>query len=190
MIYFLDFDRTLFDTDRFADDLPNFPVADEIRDELRSAIDENRASTLTMDRGQHGAWQKLYEAVRANPLSFRPGELEPYLYRDAAEFLRSLGNEAIVITFGDEAWQKAKVESALAAVVRLTVLYTGKKLKAEYLKDWPGYYGQPAVYADDRPHELEVMTAAYPAMRAFEMRRDGAPGDGRWPVIRSLAELP
>ncbi len=190
MIYFLDFDRTLFDTDTFAEKLPELPVAEPFREDIRAAVEAGRANTLSADRGEHDAWQRLYEAVRAAPLSFAPGELEPFLYRDTAEFLRALGNEAIIITFGDEAWQKAKVESALAGVVRKTALYTGNALKADFLSTWPGYYGQEAIYTDDRPHELAAMAAAFPNMRVYEMRRDGAPGDGRWPVVRSLSELP
>jgi hypothetical protein len=63
-------------------------------------------------------------------------------------------------------------------------------MKGEFLKHWPGYYGQEAIYADDRAYELEVMAGAFPAMRIFEMRRDGKEGDGRWPVIRTLHDLP
>lgn len=107
-------------------------------------------------------------------------------YADAPEFLRALGNEAIVVTHGTE----ASVRAALAGTVRLTVLPVGASSKAQYLAGWPGYAGGEAVFADDDPRELEELGAAFPLMKLYEMRRDGAPGDGRWPVIRSLSELP
>lgn len=173
MIYFLDFDRTLFDTDAFKAYLAG----------------REEDPTITGEPEMDVA-RTLDEAVLSGQLSFAPGELSRFVYPDVAEFLRQMGNEAIIITFGNAALQKAKVESALADVVRVTALYTGDRLKADYLSSWPGYYGQEAIYADDRAHELEAMAANFPRIRAHEMRRDGAAGDGRWPVVRSLSELP
>ena len=172
-MYFLDFDRTLFDTDAFKIYLANRDNNPRITGEP----EEDVAASLN-------------ELARSGQITFAPGELTQFVYADVAEFLRMLGNEAIIITFGNEALQKLKVENALSHIVRVTALYTGDTLKGDFLKEWPGYYGQEAVYADDRIHELEVMTAAFPNMKVHEMRRDGKEGDGRWPVVRSLAELP
>lgn len=152
MMYFFDFDRTLFDTDSFKKDYT--------------------------------------EAVQTRKLSAPHGALAKYVYPDVPEILRALGNEAVIITYGDVAWQRAKVESALADIVRLTVLYAGDAVKAEFLKQWPGYYGAPAQFIDDTVEELDSVAAAFPAIKNYEMRRDGGAGDGRWPVIRSLFELP
>lgn len=107
-------------------------------------------------------------------------------YADAPEVLRALGNEAIVITHDTESF----VRDALKAVVRLTVLSVGAVSKAAYLADWPGYTGGEAILADDSPKELEALANAFPAMKLYEVRRDGREGDGRWPVITTLAELP
>ncbi len=173
MMYFLDFDRTLFDTDTFKEYLAE-------RDGDASITGEPEVDVAA----------SLNERAQSGEIAFASGELAQFLYADVAEFLRMLGNEAVIITFGNEALQKIKVESALADVVRVTALYTGEKFKAEFLKDWPGYYGQEAVFADDRIHELELMSVAFPNMKVHEMRRDGKEGDGRWPVVRSLSELP
>ena len=63
------------------------------------------------------------------------GELR--VYPDAPEFLRMLGNEAIVITRGDSATYRARIESALAGVVRLTILCTDGEDKASFLAKRP-----------------------------------------------------
>lgn len=190
MIYFLDFDRTLYDTDAHLASLPDEPGVAAFRDELAAVVSARRDETLTGGSERLAAWDKLSAAAESGALSYAPGALEKYLYQDVPEFLRAMGNEAIVITYGNPVWQKTKVESALANIVRTTVLYTGSVHKAEYLSTWPGYYGQEAVMVDDRPAELEALGARYPALKLFQMKRDGKEGDGRWPVIRSLAELP
>lgn len=107
-------------------------------------------------------------------------------YADAPEVLRALGNEAVIVTRDPEPF----VRESLKEVVRLTVLSVGGASKASYLKTWPGYTGAPAVFADDSPSELAELAEAFPAMKLFEVRRDGGTGDGRFPVIRTLAELP
>ncbi|MGB4076504.1 MAG: hypothetical protein WBK28_02250 [Minisyncoccia bacterium] len=173
MIHFLDFDRTLFNTDAFKEYL---------------AVREND-SRIT-EEPEIDVGKSLDEQVQRGELSFAPGELVPFIYPDVPEFLRQLGNEAIIITFGNTALQQLKVTNALAGSVRVTALYTGDVLKGEFLKKWPGYYGQEAFFVDDRVHELEIMSTLFPAMRTFEMRRDGAPGDGRWYVVHSLSDLP
>ncbi len=160
------------------------------KEELAAVVAKRRDETLTGGTERLAAWDKLSAAAESGALAYAPGALEKYLYKDVSEFLRALGNEAIIITYGNAVWQKTKVESALANVVRTTVLYTGVLHKAEYLSTWPGYYGQEAVFVDDRPAELEALAAKYPALKLYQMVRDGSPGDGRWPVVRSLSELP
>lgn len=152
MMYFLDFDRTLFDTDTFKVDYA--------------------------------------ESIAVRKLTCVRGELTRYLYPDVPEILRALGNEAVIITYGDALWQRAKIESALAGIVRLTVLYDPEGVsKADFLKQWPGYHGAPACFVDDCVSELDGMAAAFSHIKPYEMRRDGGSDDGRWPVIRSLFEV-
>lgn len=43
---------------------------------------------------------------------------------------------------------------------------------------------------DDSSGELALMETPHPQMKLYEMHRDGKEGDSRWPVVRSLAELP
>lgn len=189
-MYFLDFDRAIFDTDAYNASLADMPGCAEFREEILATIAKKRDETLTGGAGRSATWDKVSAAIHAGTLSFSPGQLEKFVYPDALEFLRGLGNEAVVVTYGEVSRQKVKVESALANVVRVTVLYTDHQSKAEYLSTWPGYYGQEAVFVDDRVVELEGLAVRFPKLKLFEIRRDDKEGDGRFTVIRSFNELP
>jgi hypothetical protein len=190
MMYFLDFDRALFDTDAYNQGLPDEGGCAPFAETLRTALKEGRDETLTGSTERQEAWKLVSEAIHSGALTFAPGYLSHFLYTDVPEFLREMGNEAIIVTYGEKERQRIKIESALAGVVRLTVLYTEHMSKASFLKVWPGYHGGPAIFVDDRVAELAELSTSFPKMKLFEMRRDGGAGDGRWPVIHSLAELP
>lgn len=190
MIYFLDFDRTLFDTDAYLHTLPNHPGCASFKEELEEVLSQKRDDTVSGGEQRLEVWNKVSDAIRSGEISFAPGELSHFLYADVSEFLRMMGNEAIIVTYGEPERQKIKIESALSHIVRRTVLYIDMKSKAEFLSTWPGYYGQEAVLVDDRPQELEALMNAFPALKLFEMRRDAREGDGRWPVLHTLSDLP
>ncbi|MBP6860233.1 MAG: hypothetical protein KBC38_01560 [Candidatus Pacebacteria bacterium] len=190
MIRFLDFDRTLFDTDAYLASLPDEPACAPFREELLQTLASKREESVSGGEARIAVWDKVSEAIRSGALSFAPGYLSRFLYADTLETLRAYGNEAIIVSYGEKERQRVKIESALAGVVRLTVLYTGMESKAEFLSKWPGYYGASAVLVDDRPSELEALASALPALSLYEMRRDNGKGDGRWPVIHTLADLP
>ncbi len=173
MMYFLDFDRTIFDTDRFMVDLREDLVAGP----LFEKADGNRP--LFVD---------LYVAEPS--FGFAPGELSKYLYPDAAGFLREKENGVMIITYGVRRFQEAKVESAITGIPRISTIYTNDVRKGEVIGPHIGMYGTSPVFVDDAPIELEIFSARCPGAQIFEMRRDGGAGDGRWPVIRSLSELP
>jgi len=200
-MYFLDFDRTLFDTDAYNASLADEPGCAPFREDILKVLSQKRDDTLVPPAERARVWGLVSEAIKSGALSFPPGYLERFLYADVAETLRSLGNEAVIITYGEEARQRLKIESALANAVRVTVLYTGDLSKANYLSSWPGYYGQEAAMVEDRTAELEALAEKFPKMKLFKIERgarppqsiEGAPSfesEGRWKTIHSLAELP
>lgn len=173
MRYFLDFDRTLFDTEKFLSLLGekiNVSNLNALTQEERSAV--------------------LSRAYEATPFSFLPGELTPFVYGDVAEFLHLAANNATIITYGAPVVQELKIRNALARVPRVQVIYTGSKRKGPFVLEQLGESGSEAVFVDDTVSQLESVAASCPSAHLFEMRRDGKPGDGRWPVITSLYELP
>lgn len=172
-MYFLDFDRTLFDTDAFIEHVKKHPLVAGLSVASETAL----ASEL------HG----FLEEKR---MMFQEGELKQFLYGDVPEMLRHLGNEGCIITYGIPAFQKMKVKNATTGIPRISALYTGDMRKGEFMKDRIHAYGGSVIFVDDSVIELESMTEHCPTVKSYEIRRDGGTGDGRWPVIRSLDELP
>lgn len=190
MTYFFDFDRTLFDTNAYNRFLVDHPACAPFKDEMIELLDTPYAVLGSEDPDRKAVWNKVTAVIVSGELTFAPGELSQFLYKDVTETLRGLGNEALIITYGEKERQRVKIESALHDVVRLTVLYTEDKLKADFLSTWSGYYGGPSIFVDDRAKELEGIAEKFPSISLYEMRRDGEKGDGRWPVITSLSQLP
>lgn len=172
-MYLLDFDRTCFDTDNCF-----YPY-------LRERFADEETSNLS----NYELAQSLCSKINAGMFSFSPGELSSFLYEDAARFLRDKENGVMLITYGLPALQKAKVESALYGIPRISTIYTGDVRKGDYLAPHIGMYGSAPVFVDDSVEELEIFSAKCPGAVVYEMRRDGEAGDGRWPVTRSLSEL-
>ena len=190
MTYFLDFDRVLFDTDSYIESLPDEPGCAPFKEELLEVIAAGRDETLTGSDKRIAAWEKVSEAIHSGTLRFAPGALARFVYPDVPEFLRAAGNEAIIISYGEKDRQRVKIENALMGIPRLTVLYVGTESKASFFSKWPGYNGGEALLVDDRIAELEELSRAFPSIKLYEMRRDQKEGDGRWPVIHSLSNLP
>jgi len=148
MRYYLDFDRTCFDTDAFV----------------------------------------VYMQEHAKNV-FEPGELSRFLYSDAASFLREKENAVTIITAGDRAFQEMKVKSALHGIPRMSVMYTEGQRKGDFLAPHTHLHID-ALLVDDTPAELEAVALRCPDLLLYEMRRNEEGGDGRWPIIHALAELP
>ncbi|MFZ1987942.1 MAG: hypothetical protein WAV21_02835 [Minisyncoccia bacterium] len=172
MTYFLDFDRTLFDTDAF----------------ISRLLEHSTSEPASVERDEE-LGRMLEERMKKGEVIFPPEELKEFVYADVPEFLRGAGNEATIVTYGNPLLQKFKIEHALKGIPRLSVFYTDQTRKGEFLTSRIHAYASP-VFVDDRTIELESVMTHCPAVRVYEMRRDGGAGDGRWPVIRSLTELP
>lgn len=173
MMYFLDFDRTCFDTDAFIEYLAAHPSSKKYvklsEQELGHALNQDAEDKL---------------------LVFAPGELSQFLYQDASRFLRDKENGVLLITYGNTHLQRAKVESAIYGIPRISTIYTGDVRKGDFIAPHIGMYGSTPVFVDDSTEELKILSTKCPGAQVFEMRRDGGVGDGRWPVIKSLTELP
>ncbi len=172
MRYFLDFDRTLFDTDSFIAYLAERP-------DVGAAVQQEEMALAAL----------LDARAKDGSLTFEPGELSRFLFSDAAAFLREKENAVTIITFGNPALQEIKVKSALYGIPRMSVMYTGAVRKGEFLAPHTHLH-EGAIAVDDSPLELELLASSCAPIDLYEIRRDIGAGDGRWPVIGSLAELP
>lgn len=160
MRYFLDFDRTLFDTDGFV-----AYAAKHISLE-GDCIEGMAVASVLVSRAEEGS------------LVFEPGELSRFLYEDAASFLREKENAVTIITFGNKALQELKIKSALHGIPRMSVMYTGDVRKGDFLKPHTHLH-EGALAIDDSPIELEILSRGCPGLALREIRRDGTSGDGR-----------
>lgn len=196
MKYFLDFDRTLFDTDAFNASLPDEPGCAAFKEDLKRVLAQGRDDTLAPPTERAIVWERMTQALKSGELSFAPGYLQRFVYPDVTAFLTNIGDDAIIVTYGEETRQRAKVESALAHLTSVPVLYTGELGKAEFLASWPGYTGDAAVFIDDRTPELVALSERFPELTLYRMQRKGArtttpeqEQETRWTDIQSLVEL-
>ncbi len=118
---------------------------------------------------------------------FTPEELKEFLYPDVPGFLAT--HDCTIVTYGMRAFITAKVASALAGQPLADVVYTSRR-KGRTIRRLAKDEQGPCIFVDDAHFQLVSVSKACPDVEVFEMRRDGNAGDGRWPVVRSLDELP
>lgn len=182
MTYFLDFDRTLFDTDSHYVHLIDDAV---IPEPYRTTLVATKNAGAGHTDYTAEAWQRYQEGIERGIIKHGDGA-SGFLYPDALPFLARHGADTVIVTFGLPAIQRAKVEGSGIVPLVKRVIYTGLDEKA-----LEGENGTPdSVFVDDQIRHLETVAQAHPSMRLFEIRRDGKPGSGTFPVVRSLAELP
>lgn len=172
MRYYVDFDRTIFDTESFKD-----------------WVRDTKGYVHLKDCSREDLSPAIGELIRTGVLVFEQGELSRFVFPDAATFLREKENAVTIITFGDPIVQEHKAKSALYGIPRMSVMYTGETRKGNYLAPHTHLHAD-ACMVDDTALELEILASECPKLQLFEMRRDGGAGDGRWPVVRTLSQLP
>jgi hypothetical protein len=190
MKYFLDFDRTIFDTEAFKKDVAERPPLIEVLLELKEAAEEFFSpSTETTRRAQFMKTAGTFASHGRFTLD--PEDLRTFLYPDAIPFLKE--HDCTIVTYGVRAFITAKVTSALRDFPDLQIVYTAHKkgrtiyrLKEE-TKERSG--DTKCTFVDDAIFQLESVSKWCPDVRVIEIRRDGRPPDGRWDVIASFEEL-
>ena len=170
--YFLDFDRTLFDTSAFL----AYVVE---RDDLAAFRGKTEVEQTVL----------LNSLITAGTVCFRAGELERFFFPDAALFLRARSAESVVVTAGNPELQRAKCGNALAAFPGVRIFYADNEPKGPFIARLEEDFPKPWTFVDDKPGELASVGAAHPETQLFQMlRRDLAP-HGAYPALRSFSEL-
>ncbi len=180
MKYYLDFDRTLFRTDDFYHVQKTHPLFADYAEAIQGLIDG------TADRRAVG--DLLDQSVREKGIAFTPGELATFVYPDVQPFLEAFGKDTSLITFGNPHYQYIKIEGAGILPLVSELMLTNDQLKGEYLSSRLTA-DSDFVFVDDSVEQLGDVARFFPHARVVEIRRDGKPGEGAYPVIRSLAEL-
>ena len=173
MTWFLDFDRTIFDTDRF------------IR-----YVHTNHFRSHGLGEGAIGKiWN---EQVESGKLKFFPGELTSFLYQDALKFFKRYPGKCVIMTYDNLALQKAKIKSSFFEVImpEPEVLYTLQQRKGHFLENILKRFTMPYRFVDDSVDELSLVGESGMGVEIYEMRRDGKVGGIDYPTLKSFDDLP
>ena len=190
MTYFLDFDRTLFDTDTFTKTLVIHPACADFRDDIEAATITGRNQSIAGGSGRYQLWESLSALCENGILTFAPGELRKFVFPDVPDFLERHGKDSVIMTYGAPAFLKAKIESSLAGLPIEKVIYTHDKEKGIAVQHAEKEFPAPFTLVDDLASQLDSVKQYCPDVFLYEMRRDGKEPSGRHTVIHSLAELP
>ncbi|MBP7741137.1 MAG: NAD(+)/NADH kinase [Candidatus Pacebacteria bacterium] len=187
MHYFIDFDRTIFDTDRFKRDVAKRPPLKTLLSQVGEIVREFFSSTKTISRRRILS-RSFGTYASHGRFSFLPADLQQYLYPDVVPFLEKYGENCTVVTYGVRAFITAKVTTALSGYNLKNIVYTRRKKGRtirRLCKDETG----PFMFIDDAVFQLVSVQAFCPFVEVREMRRGGGSGDGRWPVLHSLNDI-
>ncbi len=174
----LDFDHTLFDTDRF------FWV------DLKSAFARFGVPDEAWEKSYERIWPSGYSLVKHLDELFRTGaiagpesrmtmlaaldaafsDLRPYLFPDVLAFLEAAhhrGFDLILLSFGDPAWQSYKVRASGLAPHFQKIVYTAEQEgKAELFDDLVPRYGELHAI-DNNPADLDSMKTRVPYLHTY-----------------------
>ncbi len=199
MTYFLDFDRTLFDTVSFKKTLSRRFSLTNLREQFKTTFTKKVTPldpvvpALVRKKMSKRARVRLAAATYSatGRFGFTPQELRNFLYPEVPEFLEKHGKDIIIVTYGVQSFITAKVTSALDGFVVKDVVYTPHR-KGPVIKRLIANNPGPFVFCDDMHFQLHSVAAACPEVQIFEMRRGeiGTEPDGTWPVVHSLTDLP
>jgi FMN phosphatase YigB (HAD superfamily) len=183
MTYFIDFDRTLFDTARM----------------YQCAIDEGRVPerfvsivrTAVHGRADYTApgWDEFFTLFETGELDIIGDRARTLVFNDATDFLRAHGSESVIVTYGSEIIQNRKIDASGIRDLVSGVMLVGQRPKGEYLKEHTAE-DSAAVFVDDSPSQVTSVRTHCPWITVFEMRRDGGSGSGVCAPIQSFHELP
>lgn len=177
----LDFDHTLFDTDRFfwvdvreavrglGVDLRAWDACYEAVWPTGYALDKHVACLAE----QYPPYASLRRTV-GRILRERFTDLRGYLFEDVKPFLAEASGAGVplyLLSFGDPGWQEYKVQASGVAASFKDIFYTGKEggkgAVAERLRDRHGAIRM----IDNDPRELDAVKGRWPEAETFWIRR-------------------
>ncbi len=192
----LDFDHTLFDTDRF------FWV------DLKAAFTRFGVSDDAWEKSYETIWPSGYSLRTHLEALFRLGaiasvsvasamhatlersfsDLRPYLFPDVVEFLnaaRQQDFDLILLSFGDPAWQSYKVQASGLTPYFTQIMYTPHEQGKAGMLDMlaPAYADLRAI--DNNPADLDAMKASTPRLQTYLICRvESSAVEGADPSLR------
>ncbi|MFQ5881265.1 MAG: HAD family hydrolase [Candidatus Methylomirabilales bacterium] len=179
--FLLDFDHTLFDTDRFfwvdvRAIFARFEIDARLWEESYALVWpagyslEKHLEHLV----QAGQVEVSAKAAMKRVLQENFADLRSYLFPDVEPFLKRLqarGIPCFLLSFGDPAWQAYKVQGARIDSFFREVFYTPRQqTKAEVVEEMTRCFPEAAA-VDNDPRELDLMKAGCPQLSTFWIKR-------------------
>ncbi len=191
MKVYVDFDRTLFDCEKFLGDLytliNKYGIDKSLFKECQNQCIKdgfNPYTILDLVKKEHQFDDKLYEDI--DNLIKKTNE---YLFSDAITFLKYLKDhnyEVILLTKGNISYQNDKVHYANIESYYDKLIVTMQH-KGELDLDYQG------VFVDDNPHEIKSILKRK-VTKVIYLKRENAkynkiPVDGKVTTVKSLQEI-
>lgn len=188
MHIFIDFDYTLFDTHA-------------LRSALSAALLPAGVTPIQYERAEknitaHALYSlEAHMQELANMISEADGptllqlaqevlrDTSPFLYNDAVDFMqRHQSLPTTVLSFGNEAWQRIKIEHSGIVLNNVTTQPTSVP-KVEYIQQWlesqpaveSAHNAHRAVFINDRGSEIDALHNAVEGVVSIWVRRSGTP---------------
>ena len=179
--FLLDFDHTLFDTDRFfwvdvRAAFARFAIDAKIWEESYGVVwptgyslDKHLEHLVRQGRVADSVAAELKGVLRE-----RFADLRSYLFPDSEPFLKRLQREGVscfLLSFGDPAWQAYKVTRARISGFFQEVFFTGREqAKAEVVEALAGRFARLDM-VDNDPRELDRVKARLTQINTFWISR-------------------
>lgn len=183
MIYFLDFDRTLFNFDSFIEKvIEKYP-------EIKSDI-ESIAMFPSGAPERQVVWDKVFELIQRRALSLSDEEFAACLFEDVLPFAEKHSKDIVIATSGNPEFQEYKLQKTLSQYAFQDILICDvNSRKGDMIHTWLGDNKPPAVFVDDSQKHLKSVSEKCPWISVLEMRRDTQSGSGEFPVVHALKNV-
>lgn len=176
IIFLVDFDRTIFDTDRFKIDLKNIFINSGVKEkDFQKAYKKTNPYSILTHLNNIGADATTQEIILDKINKFTKN-LDKYVFNDAQEFLDFSAKNKIVIllvTYGNKNFQEFKAKKSHVFKYFSDIYYTPKhRVKTKlFRKIEKEYKGKKLVIIDDMLENTLLITNDNPHLYSIRINR-------------------
>lgn len=185
MQYYLDFDRTIFDTDRMVAEVI-FPVMQDLgasQAAIAKQLEKLNETGYTVESHADALGVSVQDAVRRISAGIQEGD---FVFEDALAFLNSVNDPVEVLTFGVEHYQRFKWNAATALHTYIQDVHVVfEESKGDFLAKKSG----DIVFVDDSLNQIHDVEEKAPHVNAYLINRAHRAESEGQKVISLLTDL-